>query len=622
MIPAAPGAARLAAACAPGAASMALGAVAVAAFGDWPLFPLPLLALAALDWLWLRAPSPRAAAALGFAFGLGHFLVGVSWVYVSLHHFGGLPAPVAGFATIVFCVILAAYPAAVGWVQAKLAAPLAVRLMLVIPAAWALAEWLRSWIFTGFPWLALGYSQLDGPLAGFAPITGVFGVSFLAAAVSGALLAIFVTRGSARVVAVATIGAIAAGGWALRAVDWTEPYGEPLDVALLQGNIPQELKFVPGRYQATLDTYARLAGSTNARLVVLPETAIPRFLDDVDPVYLETLTAPVAARGGDVLVGVPLLDKARRYYNAVVSFGASPQQVYAKSHLVPFGEFVPTGFGWLVAMMRIPLGEFARGAPDQQPLAVAGQSRGEHLLRRRVRRGNHPAAPRGDAAREREQRRLVRRLARPRPAPADLPDARRRDRPLHAARDQHRRHRDRRAGRGGRRAPAVVHRGGPRGPGPGPDGGDAVHGSWERAGGPRLPGHPRRRGGPGPRKTPSRCGRLIDRTFDPCTPYRHPRCCNDPRLGPPNRRPPVAQVHPLGHLTIVNCATYEALLFSSSQPVQPLTGPLGIRSGAARAGNEGLAPAAALPASRRASNRYKSRTGREGGRPSSRHHRP
>jgi apolipoprotein N-acyltransferase len=366
MTPAASSAARL-------AAASALGAVAVTAFGDWPLFPLPLLALAALDWLWLRAPSPRAAAALGFAFGLGHFLVGVSWVYVSLHDFGGLPAPIAGFATIVFCLILAAYPAAVGWAQAKLAAPVAARLMLVIPAAWALAEWLRGWIFTGFPWLALGYSQLDGPLAGFAPVAGVYGVSLLAAAVAGALLALFVTRGAARIVAVATIGAITAGGWGLRTVDWTTPYGEPLDVALLQGNIPQELKFVPGRYQATLDTYARLAGSTNARLVVLPETAIPRFLDDVDPVYLETLTAPVAARGGDVLVGIPLLDQARRYYNAVVSFGASPQQVYAKSHLVPFGEFVPTGFGWLVAMMRIPLGEFARGAPDQQPLAVAGQ---------------------------------------------------------------------------------------------------------------------------------------------------------------------------------------------------------------------------------------------------------
>jgi apolipoprotein N-acyltransferase len=375
MTPAASSAARL-------AAASALGAVAVAAFGDWPLFPLPLLALAALGWLWLRAPSPRTAAALGFAFGIGHFLVGVSWVYVSLHDFGGLPAPLAGLATIVFGLILAAYPAAVGWTQAKLAAPapaqlaapgVPVRLMLVIPAAWALAEWLRGWIFTGFPWLALGYSQLDGPLAGFAPVAGVFGVSFLAAVVAGALLALVVARGAARVVALATIGAIAAGGWALRAIDWTTPHGEPVEVALLQGNIPQELKFVPGRYQATLDTYARLASSTKARLVVLPETAIPRFLDDVDPVYLETLSAPVAARGGDVLVGVPVLDRTRRYYNAVVSLGASPRQVYAKSHLVPFGEFVPTGFGWLIAMMRIPLGEFARGAPDQPPLAVAGQ---------------------------------------------------------------------------------------------------------------------------------------------------------------------------------------------------------------------------------------------------------
>ena len=373
MTAAASGAGRLGASWAPGAVAMALGAVSVAAFSDWPLWPLPLAAFAGLAWLWLRAPTPRAAAALGFAFGAGLFFVGASWVYVSLHDFGGLPAPLAGLATIVFCSILAAYPAAAGWAQAKLAAPVAVRLTLVIPALWTLAEWLRSWIFTGFPWLSIGYSQLDGPLAGFAPVGGMFGVSFLATAVAGALTALFVPSGASRIVAIAVIAAVAGGGLGLRTIDWTAPYGEPLDVALLQGNIPQELKFVPGRYQATLETYARLASSTKARLVMLPETAIPRFLDDVDPAYLETLTTPFAARGGDMLIGVPLLDRSRRYYNAVVSFGASPQQAYAKSHLVPFGEFVPTGFGWLIAMMRIPLGEFARGAPDQQPLAVAGQ---------------------------------------------------------------------------------------------------------------------------------------------------------------------------------------------------------------------------------------------------------
>ncbi len=351
------------------AAAFALGAVSVAAFGDWSLWLVALAAFAGLAWLWLRAPSPRAAALVGFAFGAGLFLAGVSWVYVSLHHYGGLPAPVAGLATVLFCLYLAAFPAAVGWAQAQLALPGAVRLMLVIPALWTLAEWLRGWVLTGFPWLALGYSQLDGPLAGFAPVAGVFGVSFLAAAIAGALVA---ARTAPRIAAIVAIGAMGIG-WGLRAVDWTAATGAPLEVALVQGNIPQELKFVPGRYQATLDTYARLAGSTQARLVVLPEIAIPRFLDDVDPAYLEALAAPVAARGGDLLVGVPVLDRSRRYYNAVVSLGASPQAAYAKSHLVPFGEFVPTGFGWLVAMMRIPLGEFGRGGPDQPPLAVAGQ---------------------------------------------------------------------------------------------------------------------------------------------------------------------------------------------------------------------------------------------------------
>ncbi|MGH8698566.1 MAG: apolipoprotein N-acyltransferase, partial [Burkholderiales bacterium] len=162
------------------------GAVSVAAFGDWPLFPLPLVALATLCWLWARADSPRAAAWLGFAFGAGFFLVGVSWVYVSLHDFGGMPLPLAALATLILCLYLALFPAAVGYAQARLATPRPLRLMLVVPALWTLAEWLRGWLFTGFPWLALGYSQLDGPLAGLAPVGGVFAVSFLAAAAAGA----------------------------------------------------------------------------------------------------------------------------------------------------------------------------------------------------------------------------------------------------------------------------------------------------------------------------------------------------------------------------------------------------------------------------------------------------
>ncbi len=349
------------------------GTVSVAAFGDWPLFPLPLIALATLCWLWVRADSPRAAAWLGFAFGAGFFLVGVSWVYVSLHDFGGMPLPLAALATALFCLYFALFPAAVGYVQARLAASRPVRLMLLVPALWTLAEWLRGWLFTGFPWLALGYSQLDGPLAGLAPVGGVLAVSFLAAAAAGAAAALVVGRGRRRVTALAVLVVIALGGGALRTIEWTTPQGESLAVSLLQGNVPQALKFVPGRYEETLATYARLVERSTGRLIVLPETAIPRFLHEVEPAYLERLKAIVAARGGDLLVGVPVLDPDRRYYNAVMSIGASPAQRYAKSHLVPFGEFLPPGFGWVVAVLKIPLGDFARGAERQPPLAVAGQ---------------------------------------------------------------------------------------------------------------------------------------------------------------------------------------------------------------------------------------------------------
>ena len=144
-------------------AAFLAGAVSVVGFGDWNLFPLPILAVGCLFFLWVRANAPRGAALLGLAFGAGLFLVGVSWVYVSLHDFGMMPAPLAATATLLFCLGLALIPAGVGYLQARLPVAPPLRLTLVIPALWTLGEWVRSWIFTGFPWLVLGYSQVDGP---------------------------------------------------------------------------------------------------------------------------------------------------------------------------------------------------------------------------------------------------------------------------------------------------------------------------------------------------------------------------------------------------------------------------------------------------------------------------
>ena len=180
-------------------AAFVLGAATVAGYAPFSFFPLPLFTLAALLCLWQRAAGPRAAAGIGFAFGLGLFLCGVSWVYVSLHEFGAMPAPLAAAATLLFCAYLALFPAAVGYVSRAFPAPAAARLMLVAPALWTLAEWLRGWMLTGFPWLAAGYSQVPlSPLAGYAPVFGIHGVTLATALSAGSLAMMWRLRSTGR----------------------------------------------------------------------------------------------------------------------------------------------------------------------------------------------------------------------------------------------------------------------------------------------------------------------------------------------------------------------------------------------------------------------------------------
>jgi apolipoprotein N-acyltransferase len=350
--------------------AFAAGAATVLAFAPAGLFPLALLTLAALVHAWSDA-APRRAFWTGYAFGLGLFGTGVSWVYVSLHDFGGMPMPLAALATALFCAFLALFPGAAGWLQARIPMRPALRAGLAIPAAWTLMEWLRSWIFTGFPWLSAGYAGVGWPLQGYAPLLGVFGLSFLALSLAGlAWLFLYKHRSWA---CVAAFIAILGAGEALRHVDWTRPEGAPVSAALLQGNIEQDLKFRPERYPAILETYARLAEPTSAQLIVLPETAIPRFYHRIEPEYLARLEAVAKRNGGDLLLGVPYRSGAGEYFNTVVSLGAAARQAYHKSHLVPFGEFIPAGFDWVLEVLQIPLSDFSRGGRGQPPIAAAGQ---------------------------------------------------------------------------------------------------------------------------------------------------------------------------------------------------------------------------------------------------------
>lgn len=349
------------------------GATSVAAFAPLGWYPLGILSLAVLCHHWHAAASPREAALQGFCWGLGSFLAGVSWVYVSMHNVGGMPAPLAAGMTLLFAAYLALYPALAGWLQARLQLA-GFRQVLLLAATWTLSEWLRGTVATGFPWLSIGYAHAPpSPLAGYAPLFGVYGVGFVAALLA-VLLALLYRQRHLAWPLVAIGMALPLGGALLQQVQWTQPVGEPLSVSLLQGNVAQSLKWDPQRLSLSVDTYAELARRHPAPLVVLPETAIPLMFDQIPKSYLQAL----APADGHVLIGaaVPVRSEANPegYANGAVLLG--PQQQlsgYFKRHLVPFGEFVPAGLRWFLDLMHVPLSDFTAGPERQAPLVVGEQ---------------------------------------------------------------------------------------------------------------------------------------------------------------------------------------------------------------------------------------------------------
>ena len=363
-----------------------LGAVTVGGFAPFGLTAVPIVTIALLFALWQRAEKPRHAAAIGFAFGLGLFSAGATWVYIALATFGGMPAFIAALATAGFVGLLSLWPALAGYAATSFTPVASIARLFAAAAAWPIAEWLRGYSFTDFPWLSAGYSQLPGsPLAGYAPVGGVFSVS-LAVAVLAALLAVVFASLADRAwprIAMALAGAIAVaiGGAAFGAIEWTTPRGAPLAVSLVQGNIMLDEKFDVAERDRTFAIYAGLVEQSRGRLVVLPESAFAMFANDVpEDVYLQ-LARVATARRGDVLLGLftteaplPGTDDVR-YYNTVVALGSSEVQLYRKRHLVPFGERIPAKalLGFIVRnILAIPLADQTPGDPAQPPFSVAG----------------------------------------------------------------------------------------------------------------------------------------------------------------------------------------------------------------------------------------------------------
>jgi len=353
------------------------GVAGAAAFAPVGYFLLAPLAVGWLIYRWQDA-SPAEAFRLGWLFGVGLFGAGVSWVYISCHQYGGLSVVASVLLAALLVVYLALYPALVGYLYRRYwaAVPAAMRLLL-LPLLWVLLEAVREHLFSGFGWLALGYSQSDGPLAALAPLGGQPLVTW-AVVVSGAALVLLV-RGPGwrgRSAAAGLLIAVWAGGWGAGQISWTQAAGESLEVALIQGNVPQRLKWSPEMQRTALQRYLVLSEPhSDVALLLWPETAIPAFADQLIPDLLEPYSrAWQLGKGPLLLSGLLWRDEGSdRYYNAVVA-AAPGWPRFLKHHLVPFGEYVPLDrvLGRLLQLFDLPYPAFSAGAVEQSPLQVDG----------------------------------------------------------------------------------------------------------------------------------------------------------------------------------------------------------------------------------------------------------
>ncbi|HYJ42114.1 MAG TPA: apolipoprotein N-acyltransferase [Steroidobacteraceae bacterium] len=357
----------------------ALLALSFAPFGWWPL---AILMPAVLMWLWEGA-TPRRAAVLGFWFNAGTFSVGTYWLYIAIKQIGHAPLVLALFLMVGFVAIMGAYHALLGWLVAKyLPQRGAMRWLVGIPGAWLLIEWWRSWFLSGFGWLALGYAHTDNWLGGLAPVIGQFGLGLLTLLLAGALVTLLLGDRRSRIVSGGIFVVIWGAALGVRGIEWTEAYSRPIEVAVVQGAIPQDEKWLTENLESILEVYrTRTREAHGADLIVWPESAIPDLANHHIEFYREVYQE-ASARGSSLMMGTLREEDnpktgEEEYFNSVLSMDKSTPGVgwYDKHHLVPFTEVVPVpGFvrQWL-RLMSLPYSDFNRGAAQQAPLESAGQ---------------------------------------------------------------------------------------------------------------------------------------------------------------------------------------------------------------------------------------------------------
>lgn len=387
---------------------LVLGAIHALSFAPNPLpnsiLPfVQLIVFSAFIYLLFKAESTKRALWGAWYFGLAQFSVGVYWLYISMHYYGALAAPLAATALLAFAALIALYfviaaalaryfiPQATGlsgWRQLQAAC--------IWASAWTLLEWARGTFLTGFPWLNIAYAHVDSMFTGWAPILGAYGVTWFAA-FTAAVLAFFSLNTSPKAPKTHTIPLGVAVlfsliGFSLGGITWHQPSGDPFFVRIAQGNVDQKIKFDPQFIQDGVLLYQNLAAlepktpESAPKLIVLPETIIPLFQHQWEPEFWQKWIDIAKNQDATLLLGVPLYsrtDNKPSYTNSAITIQSTDtpdsirqlhlQNRYDKHHLVPFGEFIPTGFRWFVDLLSIPLGDFNRGLTRQPNFAFQGQ---------------------------------------------------------------------------------------------------------------------------------------------------------------------------------------------------------------------------------------------------------
>jgi apolipoprotein N-acyltransferase len=346
--------------------AFAAGATTLLAFAPWSLYPMVFIGAGLLLALW-RSASAGQAFREGYAFGLGLLGFGVFWMHISIDQFGNVGTPLAILITLLFVAAMALYYGLAGWLSLRLAGG-RVRhwqALLIFSSLLVLGEWGRGWILTGFPWLSLGYSQIDAPLGAWAPLLGVYGVSWMAYLTAALLLLLLTGHGwQQRSISLAGLALIWGGAGVSGGLSWTAPAGAPLQITIIQGNVAQALKWRRETRQPTLERYLGLTRRQwESDLIIWPETAVPALADEVETSLLAPLDREAQEQGSSLLLGVPVLERdTGRYYNAMLSLGGERGRYY-KRHLVPFGEFMPMKILLqpLVEWLQIPMSDFSSG---------------------------------------------------------------------------------------------------------------------------------------------------------------------------------------------------------------------------------------------------------------------